>query len=191
MKITRNLDKIGFFGAVLAAAMAPCCFPLLGVIGTALGLGAMERFAPQLQYAVQILVVVAWVGAFVAYREHRLFPPLALASIGTVLCFVHYHLYFSEPLIYAAFAALITSGIWNTILRMKKSPKEPVLESTITCPHCGHQETEQMPTDACQFFWDCPKCGEKLKPKKGDCCVFCSYGSVPCPPIQLNSGCCA
>ncbi len=59
MKIARNLDKIGSFGAVVAAAMAPCCFPLLGIIGTALGLGAMERFAPQLQYAVQMLVVIA------------------------------------------------------------------------------------------------------------------------------------
>ena len=44
MKIARNLDKIGSFGAVLAAAMAPCCFPLLGVIGTALGLGGDGAF---------------------------------------------------------------------------------------------------------------------------------------------------
>ncbi|HEV8330350.1 MAG TPA: GDCCVxC domain-containing (seleno)protein [Steroidobacteraceae bacterium] len=29
-----------------------------------------------------------------------------------------------------------------------------------------------------------------LRPKRGDCCVFCSYGSVKCPPIQMNSGCC-
>jgi hypothetical protein len=26
------------------------------------------------------------------------------------------------------------------------------LESTLTCPTCGHQEIETMPTDACQFF---------------------------------------
>lgn len=178
MKIIQNLDKIGSLGAVIAAAMAPCCFPFLGVIGTALGLGVMERFAPQLKYVVQILVFVAWTGAFIAYRGHRSLPPLALATVGTVLCFVHYHFYFSEPLIYTAFAALIISGIWNTILRMKKTPKEPILESIITCPHCGHKDTEVMPTDACQFFWDCQECGEKLKPKQGDCCVFCSYGSA-------------
>jgi hypothetical protein len=29
-------------------------------------------------------------------------------------------------------------------------------------------------------------CGTRLKPKPGDCCVFCSYGSVPCPPIQAE-----
>ena len=69
------------------------------------------------------------------------------------------------------------------------------LESTITCPNCGHRATETMPTDACQFFYDCMGCGERLKPKPGDCCVFCSYGSVRCPPMQQarasgGLGCC-
>lgn len=47
-----------------------------------------------------------------------------------------------------------------------------------------------MPTDACQWFYDCRACGELLKPKSGDCCVFCSYGTVACPPIQEGSACC-
>lgn len=59
-----------------------------------------------------------------------------------------------------------------------------ILQSTVTCPVCGQHSTETMPTDACQYFYDCPGCGAVLKPKPGDCCVFCSYGDVPCPPIQ-------
>lgn len=59
-----------------------------------------------------------------------------------------------------------------------------LLESMITCPNCGTATVEVMPTDACQFFYNCKGCGELLKPKSGDCCVFCSYGSVPCPPMQ-------
>ena len=58
------------------------------------------------------------------------------------------------------------------------------LKSTINCPKCGFEKEEIMPIDSCQFFYDCSKCGTRLKPKEGDCCVFCSYGSVPCPPIQ-------
>jgi hypothetical protein len=61
--------------------------------------------------------------------------------------------------------------------------EEIVLQSEITCPLCGHRQTETMPTDACQFFYDCTGCGAVLKPKPGDCCVYCSYGSVPCPPV--------
>jgi len=65
-----------------------------------------------------------------------------------------------------------------------------VLESTITCPNCNTQTTETMPTDACQFFWECPECHEVLKPEPGDCCVFCTYGDNACPPIQENKSCC-
>jgi hypothetical protein len=46
-----------------------------------------------------------------------------------------------------------------------------------------------MPTTACQFFYDCKGCRTVLKPKAGDCCVYCSYGSVKCPPIQQGDGC--
>jgi hypothetical protein len=67
------------------------------------------------------------------------------------------------------------------------------LESTLTCPKCSHEATETMPTDACQFFYDCKGCGIRLKPLAGDCCVFCSYGSVACPPVQENGkgACCS
>jgi hypothetical protein len=58
------------------------------------------------------------------------------------------------------------------------------LESTITCPGCGFSKVEIMPTDACQYFYDCEGCGTVLNPKAGDCCVFCSYATAPCPPMQ-------
>jgi len=47
-----------------------------------------------------------------------------------------------------------------------------------------------MPTDACVFFYECKHCGAMLRPSKGDCCVFCSFGSVKCPPVQMDKGCC-
>jgi hypothetical protein len=55
------------------------------------------------------------------------------------------------------------------------------LESVITCPLCGHQAREQMPTDACQFFYVCTGCDERLRPAPGDCCVFCSFGTTAMP----------
>lgn len=62
------------------------------------------------------------------------------------------------------------------------------LYSTITCPHCGYRERQRMPTDACLYFHDCLGCGRQLRPRHGDCCVFCSYGDVPCPPKQATNG---
>ena len=58
------------------------------------------------------------------------------------------------------------------------------LRSEITCPQCGLRKAEEMPNDACQFFYECEGCGAILGPKAGYCCVFCSCGSIPCPSIQ-------
>ncbi|MAW85511.1 MAG: hypothetical protein CMJ42_03160 [Phyllobacteriaceae bacterium] len=68
--------------------------------------------------------------------------------------------------------------------------KETILTSKICCPSCDHVEMETMPKDACQWLYECKSCGTVLKPKPGNCCVFCSYGTVPCPPIQTGGSCC-
>ena len=58
------------------------------------------------------------------------------------------------------------------------------VNATLTCPHCGYDAHEVMPTDRCVVVYDCLACTQTLKPKAGDCCVFCSYADRPCPPIQ-------
>lgn len=63
------------------------------------------------------------------------------------------------------------------------------LKSVICCPECGFQKEETMPVDSCQFFYECTNCGKLLKPEQGDCCVYCSYGSVKCPSIQETGMC--
>ncbi len=60
----------------------------------------------------------------------------------------------------------------------------PILASTLVCPFCQTTTRATMPTDACVHFHECTGCGRLLRPRPGDCCVFCSYGDVPCPPRQ-------
>lgn len=66
-----------------------------------------------------------------------------------------------------------------------------VFVSTITCPECGTKASERMPADACIYFYECTGCAQLLQPRAGDCCVFCSFGDVKCPPIQMSRDCCA
>lgn len=68
---------------------------------------------------------------------------------------------------------------------------ETVLTSVITCPECGTASSEEMPTNACVYFYECTSCRKLLQPLPGDCCVFCSFGDVKCPPVQMAKGCCA
>lgn len=52
---------------------------------------------------------------------------------------------------------------------------EAILQSVITCPHCGAVTEETMPLDACQFFYECTACHTVLCPKSGDCCLPHAY----------------
>ncbi|MFZ4703464.1 MAG: GDCCVxC domain-containing (seleno)protein [Candidatus Methylumidiphilus sp.] len=72
--------------------------------------------------------------------------------------------------------------------------KPLVTQAILTCPVCRHGSVETMPFDACLYFWECPGCHTLLKPRSGDCCVFCSYGDTPCPPVQtvtIQQHCCS
>jgi hypothetical protein len=66
----------------------------------------------------------------------------------------------------------------------------PILTSVIRCPGCGFAKEETMPTDACLIHYECTQCGALLRPLPGDCCVFCSFGTVACPPVQAAGSCC-
>jgi hypothetical protein len=90
------------------------------------------------------------------------------------------------------------SIVYHAVYAASFRERTMILESVITCPHCATAKAETMPVDACRIFYACTKCGATLRPKPGDCCVFCSYGSVPCPPIQAerlgvegNASCCS
>ncbi|HWW21075.1 MAG TPA: GDCCVxC domain-containing (seleno)protein, partial [Steroidobacteraceae bacterium] len=43
--------------------------------------------------------------------------------------------------------------------------------------------------DACQFYYECIGCYALLRPLAGHCCVFCSFGTVVCPPKQMQRAC--
>ena len=67
---------------------------------------------------------------------------------------------------------------------------EMIQQSTITCPVCSYAQLETMSTDSCQWFYECERCKALLRPKPGDCCVFCSFGSANCPSMQGWHPCC-
>ena len=85
-------------------------------------------------------------------------------------------------------AAVAAASGLTRLVRRQPVNAPPILESTVTCPDCGFAATEIMPIDACLYFYECQGCRRLLRPKAGDCCVFCSYGSIKCLPVQLAHG---
>ncbi len=202
MKITYNTDKIGTIGLFITAIFSPCCFPLFAFVASALGLGSFELFGGWTMWVFQAMVIVAIFGLYISYRKHKCLYPLLTAIPSGLLIFYGYHLNDSDYwtyFLYTGMFGLLAATIWN--YRRNKihgkcdtcviyEGKEVELKSIITCPKCGHKKDELIPTDACQYFYECEKCKTVIKPKQGDCCVYCSYGSVNCPPIQAGNNCC-
>jgi hypothetical protein len=62
-----------------------------------------------------------------------------------------------------------------------------VAKTTVTCPSCGFRKEETMAESESVHFYTCTHCGKVLKPIFGDCCVFCSYGTVMCPSEQKRA----
>ncbi|HCS19165.1 MAG TPA: hypothetical protein DIW47_01145 [Bacteroidetes bacterium] len=202
MKGNSHLDQFGTAGLFLTALFSPCCFPLFAFAASAAGLGSFELFGGWTMWVFEGMVLLALGGLYLSYRRHRCLYPLLVAIPGGLLIFYGYHITTSEHwayFLYTGMFGLLAATIWN--YRRNKlhghcatcepdSAKSPELESTITCPNCGHTKTETMPSDACVYFYECENCKAQLKPLKGDCCVFCSYGTVKCPPMQDGKGCC-
>lgn len=117
-------------------------------------------------------------------RSDKPWLPMTIRSVQSA-----FHLLSACPFEYCGSPAPTLAH--DGIRIMEASPAKPTLQSEITCPECGHAETETMAEDACQWFYDCKQCGATLRPKPGDCCVFCSYGTVPCPPVQTGRDCCS
>lgn len=70
---------------------------------------------------------------------------------------------------------------------MSDSMKPILMESILTCPFCGSSKQETMATDFCLHYYQCESCRKTITPKPGHCCVFCSYGTIPCPPRQQEN----
>ncbi len=202
MDANQQLDKLGTGGLFLTAALSPCCFPIFAFIGSIFGLGSAELLGPATMWVFQALVVVTLLGLFLSYRSHRCLYPLLLGVPGSMLIFYGYHFHDFENWIYFLYAGmflLMGSTLWN-YQRNKLhgtsgscsgySELKAELTSMLTCPECGHQKSETMPTDSCSYYYECENCHSVLKPLEGDCCVYCSYGTVKCPPIQAGTSCC-
>ncbi|MBN8672161.1 MAG: MerC family mercury resistance protein [Chitinophagales bacterium] len=190
-----HLQKIGTLGLFLTAITSPCCFPLFGFILTALGVGSFELFGEWSMTIFMFLTLLSLGGLALSYRMHKSIHPLLIAIPSATLIFFSYYLVEADywlNILYAGMFGMLLSSIADFYrTRQYKKSKKVELQSIITCPKCGHQKEETMPTDACTFFYECESCGTRLKPKTGDCCVFCSYGTVKCPPIQMDKSCCA
>lgn len=59
--------------------------------------------------------------------------------------------------------------------------------ATLSCPKCKSKEDMNIPEGKCQLFYTCKACKQLIQAVNG-CCVFCDYGSEPCPKAAEHKG---
>lgn len=150
---------------------------------------ALAEYEGLILYLFQVFAVLTFAGLLLSYRRNRNAGPVIVGGLSCIALAYHFYASSSFPVLYAGLFGLVAATLWNYV--HGKTARRPALRSIVTCPECGHHTEETMPTNACLFFYDYPACHMRLKPKPGHCCIFCSYGSVPCPPIQAGEQCCA
>ncbi len=211
--IARIADKSGALGSIVSAMSCPACFPALASIGSAVGLGFLSEYEGLfITRLLPLFAGLALLANALGWLSHRQWHRSVLGMIGPaiVLAAMVFFLgnWWTANLLYAGLAFMIGAAIWDLVspahrrcgpggcavphMRTGDPANVIVTESVLICPHCGHASQETMPADSCRFFHECANCKAVLRPKPGDCCVFCSYGSVPCPPVQAQQwSCCA
>lgn len=110
-----KLEKYGTFGAIVAAAACPICFPKLALIGALVGFGALAPYEIIFFYAAQILVLVALVGNYLAFSNHKNKAIFALAVCSVVLFFVSLYVLVNEYLSYVAILGMVTAVILQIV----------------------------------------------------------------------------
>jgi hypothetical protein len=189
MKRSDIIAHFGTVGILLTAIASPCCFPLFGILLSAMGFGSFELFGGITKYVFLVLVVLSILGAIFSFQRLKKPFPIIINILSGILIFSNYYFFTIEgnEVMYLGMMGLLVASLMNyyesKIFGLTKSTTL-TYKSIITCPNCGFKKEESMPTDACQFFYECENCKSALKPKQGDCCVFCSYGNVSCLSIQ-------
>jgi len=107
------LDKFAAVGSLLAAAACPACFPLFGVVGTAIGLGIFKPFEGIVFYVFQLFVAVGIVGNISAYLNHRRIIPLVIGVGSPGLVFLALYGSHSSRVLYAGLLGMSVAALFN------------------------------------------------------------------------------
>jgi mercuric ion transport protein len=118
------VEKFGTIGALLAAA-CPACFPMLAVVGTALGLGILSPFEGWVFVVFQIFVAAAVFGTVFSFvRHHRVFS-FIIGLTGPALIFFALYVRFSQALLYLGLFGLAAASALNYVANRQCARCEP------------------------------------------------------------------
>ena len=129
MKVSGALDKTSSFGSLIAALSCAGCFPALGSLGAALGLGFLAQYEGFLfRTLLPVLAALALLVNAYAWFRHRSMVRGVLSIAGPVAVLsallIFWHHEWSIYLFYAGLGLMLATSIFS-IIRPAKKPQCP------------------------------------------------------------------
>ncbi len=120
MRITSLFDKTGAIGALTAAMGCASCFPALGSLGAALGLGFLAHYEGLfINTLLPVFAGIALAANLFAFFSHKIwYRTLAGITGPTMVLLTMYPLWtydWSTYLLYAGIALMLIVSIWDIV----------------------------------------------------------------------------
>ncbi|WP_126453704.1 organomercurial transporter MerC [Sulfuriflexus mobilis] len=122
---SRLFDKTGALGSFIAAMGCASCFPALGSLGTALGLGFLAQFEGIfINTLLPIFAAIALAANLLSFISHKVwYRTLAGITGPSLVLLTLYPLWaynWSTYLLYTGIALMLLVSIWDIFLPPKK-----------------------------------------------------------------------
>lgn len=133
--LTRAADKTGVLGAILAAMGCAACFPALGSLAAALGLGFLSQYeGPFIRYVLPLFALIGLFANVIGGLRHRQWPRMFLGITGPLLVLAAAFLMSlygirAEWLLYPGLLLMIVVSLWDLVSSPAKRRDEGHLVS--------------------------------------------------------------
>lgn len=130
--LTRTADKAGVIGAIVAAIGCAACFPVLGSLGAAIGLGFLSQYEGTfIRYLLPLFAIIGLVANLVGGLRHRYWSRMFLGITGPLLVLAAALLMSvygirAEWLLYPGLALMIAVSLWDLVSPARRSGREHV-----------------------------------------------------------------
>ena len=118
MKLSAVTEKFGSLGAIVSAMGCASCFPALGSLGAAIGLGALAPFEGMfINTLLPIFAVVALLSVLASWLSHRKTLRTVLGLAGPLMVLATLYLFWfqewSTYMFYFALALMLAVSLWD------------------------------------------------------------------------------
>ncbi len=120
MWFSRLFENVGAFGSVLAALSCASCFPALGALSAALGLGGLSRFEGMaLNTLLPVFAGIALAANVLGFLSHRIWYRLLAGIAGPAMVLATLYLFWADNwstwMFYVGLVLMVVVAIWDLV----------------------------------------------------------------------------